>query len=289
MEPLKAEELDEKYIVVNGVKIRYIVRGSGSPVLLIHGIGEFLEVWWQNIGPLSEHYQVYAMDLLGHGLSDKPAVDYNLAFATEVAIRFAQSLGIERASLIGHSIGGVIAMTMAINFPEKVDKLILVDSGGLTNEVPLLYRLCSLPLLGELMVGPTVKAGLRRGMKRAFYNPDLVTEGMVDKDYQVLKMPGAKRAILSIIRHGVSLKGLNPETVMLDKLHLIKSPTLLVYGAQDKVIPVKYAQNACDLIPNARLKVIEKCGHCPYIEKASEFNEVVIEFLGTNEPGSLSF
>jgi len=288
MEPLKAEELDEKYVVVNGLNTRYIVRGSGSPVVLIHGIGEFLEVWWQNVGPLSEHYQVYAMDLPGHGMSDKPAIDYNLAFATEFAIGFAQALGLGRASLIGHSLGGLVAMSIAINSPEKVDKLVLVDSGGLTDEMPLLYRFCCLPLLGELIVEPTVKAAVKHGMKRSFYNPDLVTEEMVDKDYQFLKMPGAKRAMLSIIRYGVSLRGPNPEVIMLDKLHLIKSPTLLIHGTRDKVIPLKYAREAYKLIPNARLKAIKKCGHCPYIEKASEFNEAVIGFLGTNKPGYLS-
>ena len=288
MELLKAEVLDEKYVVVNGLNTRYIVRGCGSPVVLIHGFGEFLEAWWQNIRPLSEHYQVYAMDLPGHGLSDKPKINYNLAFAAEFALGFAQALGIGRASLIGHSMGGIVAMALAINSPERVDKLVLVDSGGLTDKVPLLYRLCCLPLLGELIVGPTIKAGLRYGMKRAFYNPDLVTEEMVDKDYQFFKMPGAKRAMLSIIRNGMSLRGANPEVVMLDKLHLIKSPTLLIHGAQDRAIPVEQAQNACKLIPNAKLKVFEKCGHCPFVEKASEFNEAVIAFLGTNQPGSLS-
>jgi len=179
-------------------------------------------------------------------------------------------------------------MTMAIKLPEMVDKLVLVDSGGLTDEVPLLYRLCCLPLLGEMIAEPTIKAGIKHGMKRAFYNPDLVTEEMVDKDYQFLKMPGAKRAMLSIIRHGVSLSGPNPEVVMLDKLHLIKTPTLLIHGTRDKVIPVKYVRKAYKLIPNARLKAIKKCGHCPHVEKASEFNEAVIAFLGTNQPGSLS-
>lgn len=283
MEPLDAENLDEKYVAVNGLNIRYIVRGSGSPLVLIHGFGEFLEVWWLNIATLSEHYQVYAMDMPGHGLSGKPKIDYDLAFATEFASGFAQALGIEHASLIGHSLGGIVAISTAINFPEKVDKLILVDSAGLTNKVPLVYRLCCLPLFGELIVEPTIKAGLRHGIKRAFYNPDLVTEEMVDRDYQFLKMPGARGAMLSIIRHGVSLSGPRPEAVMLDKLHLIKSPTLLIHGAQDEVIPIKYAQRARDLIPNARLKAIKKCGHCPHIEKASEFNEAVIAFLGANE------
>jgi len=288
MKPLNAESLDEKYISVNGLNIRYIVRGSGSPVLLIHGFGEFLETWWLNIVPLSEHYQVYAMDLPGHGLSDKPEIDYDLVFAIEFATDFAQALGIERASLIGHSLGGIVAMSMAINFPEKIDKLILVDSGGLTDEIPLVYRLCCLPLLGELMVKPTVKAGLRHGIRRAFYNPDLVTEEMVDKDYQFLKMPGAKQAMLNIIRHGISLSGSSPDVVMIDRLHLIKPPTLLIHGTRDKVIPVKYARKAAGLIPNVRLKLIKKCGHCPHIEKASEFNEAVIAFFGGNEPDSLS-
>jgi len=281
MKLLDVENLDEKYVAVNGLNIRYVVRGSGSPLLLIHGIGGFLETWWRNV-PLSEHYRVYAMDLPGHGLSDRPKIDYDMDFGIEFAAGFAQALGIERASLIGHSLGGMIAMAMAINYPEKIDKLILVDSGGLTNEIPLLYRLCCFPILGELIVEPTIKASVRRGMKRAFYNPDLLTEEMVDKDYQFMRMPGTKQAMLNIIRQGVNLRGPNPEVVMLDKLHLIKVPTLLIHGAQDKVIPVKYSRNACKLIPNARLKVIDKCGHCPHIEKASEFNEAVITFLGGN-------
>ena len=279
MEPLDAENLDEKCVVVRGLNIRYVVEGNGPTVLLIHGFGEFLETWWFN-RPLCEHFKVYAMDLPGHGLSDKPEVGYDLTFATEFANDFAQALGIEHASLIGHSLGGLVAMSMAINFPEKVDKLILVDSGGLGNEVSLLYRLCCLPILGELMMEPTIKAGLRHGMKRAFYNPDLVTEEMVEKDYQFMKMPGVKQAMLNIIRHGASVRGPHPEVVMLDKLHLIKSPTLLIHGTRDKVIPVKYGRKAVELIPNARLKLIKKCGHCPHIEKAAEFNEAVIKFLG---------
>ena len=174
------ENLDDKYITVNGINIRYIVKGNGSPVLLIHGFGEFLEVWWFNIGFLSEHYQIYAMDLPGHGLSDKPAIDYSLFFATEFANDFMQALGIEHASLIGHSMGGLLSLSIAINFPEKVDKLILVDSGGLSKEAPLLYRLCTLPVVGEIVVMPMVKPLLKHGIRNAFYNPDLVTEELVD-------------------------------------------------------------------------------------------------------------
>ncbi len=277
------ENLDEKYIAVKGINIRYVVRGSGAPTLLIHGFGEFLEVWWFNIGPLSQHCQVYAMDLPGHGLSDKPAIDYSLAFANECATGFMQALGIERANLIGHSLGGIIALSMAINFPEKVDRLILVDSGGLSRETPLHIRLCTLPILGEIIVAPTIKVGLRYGIRRAFYNPGLVTDEMVDKDYEFINKPGAKRAMLSIIRSNADITGPHPEVVMTDRLHLVKSPTLIIHGAQDEVVLVEHAQNAYSLIPNARLKVIERSGHCPHIEKAPEFNEAVIAFLESSE------
>ena len=277
---VRIENLEAEYIVVNGTKIRYIVKGSGSPVLLVHGFGQFLEVWWFNIGPLSQHYQVYAMDLPGHGLSEKPAVDCTFSIVTEFIIDFMEALGIGHASLIGHSMGGSICLDEAINFPDKVDRIILVDSGGLSEKVPLLYRLCALPVLGDILVRPTIKAGVRHGIKRAFYNPDLVTEDMVNLNYELLRKPGVKAAMLSIIRSGISISRSNPETIITDKLRLVKVPTLLIHGAQDAVIPLKYAQNASRLIPDCRLEIINECGHCPHLEKASEFNEAVISFLG---------
>jgi 4,5:9,10-diseco-3-hydroxy-5,9,17-trioxoandrosta-1(10),2-diene-4-oate hydrolase len=274
------DNLDGEYMVVKGTKIRYIVKGSGSPVLLIHGFGQFLEVWWFNIGPLSQHYQVYAMDLPGHGLSEKPAVDYTFSIVTEFIIDFMEALGIGHASLIGHSMGGSICLDEAINFPDKVDRIILVDSGSLSEKVPLLYRLCALPILGDILVRPTIKAGVRSRIKRTFYNPDLVTEDMVNLSYELLRKPGVKATMLSIIRGGVSISRSNPETIVTDKLRLVKVPTLLIHGAQDTVIPLEYAQNACRLIPDCRLEIIDECGHCPHLEKASEFNEAVISFLG---------
>jgi len=271
-----------KYITVGGIKIRYIVIGAGSPVLLIHGFGEFLETWGFSIFPLSERYMVYAIDLPGFGLSDKPVINYSIPSITKFVSDFMQALGIERASLIGHSLGGAIGLSMAVNFPDKLNKLIVVDS-SLSKETPFFYRLCTLPLIGEALMMPTIKAGLRHGIKRGFYNQDLVTEEWVDKSYELLKMPGAKRAILSIIRSNANFSGLCPETVIADKLHLAKVPTLFIHGEQDMVIPLIGAQNTCNLIPGARFEVIEECGHCPHIEKPTEFNEAVMAFLESSE------
>ena len=284
MSPLMLRDTDNRYIAVDGIPIRYIVKGAGSPVMLLHGFGEFVESWAFNIEPLSKHFQVYAMDLPGHGLSGKPKVDYSLPFAMKLASDFMQALGIDRASLVGHSMGGIICLSAAISFPERVEKIVLVDSGGLSREMPVQYRLVTIPILGEIVIAPTIKPGLRAGIKKAFYNPGLVNEEMVNIDYQYMKMPGTKRALLNIIRHSASLTGPYPEVVLTDKLHLVKTPTLLIHGAEDRVIPVEYARNACKLLPRARLEVFPKCGHVPHIEKASEFNEAVITFLKSDQP-----
>jgi len=277
--PLRLQENDNKYVTVNGITIRYIVRGDGPPILLIHGFGEFVESWAFNIEPLSEHYRVYALDLPGHGLSDKPANGYAFFLSADFVANFMQTLEINRATLIGHSIGGFICLSTAINFPEKVDRLVLIDSGGVSKEMPLRYRLAALPILGEIMVEPTLKAGLRMGIKGTFYNPDLVTDEMVDMTYKYLRMRGAKRAMLEIIRESTSLRGPVAEAIMTDKLHLIKAPTLVIHGAQDKTVPVDEVENASKLIPKARLAVFEECGHVPHLEKPAEFNETVLAFL----------
>jgi len=280
----------EKYITIEGMKIRYLVKGAGSPVLLLHGYAYFLETWDFNLRPLSQHYQVYAMDLPGHGLSDKPDVAYNIFFFTKFVTDFMQALGLEHASLIGHSMGGQISLSVAINFPRKVDKLVLETAAGLSHDVSLLHKICSLPVLGSADTKESpIKTALGQRMKREFYNPDFVAKEIVDLSYQFMQqMPETRRVLLSILHHSVTADGLRPEVVMVDRLHLVKSPALLIHGAQDAIHPVEMSQNACRLIPNARLKVIDQCGHCPHIEKAAEFNEAVISFLEANEPGYLS-
>jgi pimeloyl-ACP methyl ester carboxylesterase len=271
----------ERYISVNSMDIRYAVRGSGRPLLLLHGFCEFLETWDFNLRPLGEHYQVYAIDLPGHGLSDKPYLDYNIAFFTDFTVSFMETLGIDRASIIGHSFGGAIGISIAASYPEKVERLILESSFGLDNDISLLHKLCSVPVIAKTG-GSRARTALKERLNLEFYKPDFVAQEIVGRSYLFMQMPEARRVMLNIMHNWVDANGLRPEAIMMDRLHLIKSPTLVIHCAQDRIHPLRLSQNAWHLIPNAQLKILSYCGHCPHIEKASEFNEAVIEFLEAN-------
>ncbi len=284
------KSLNAQYVDVGGFKLRYVIKGSGPPVLLIHGLGGFLETWIYNIAALSRHFTVYALDLPGHGLSEGPVADYTLECCTHrIAVGFLAALGIEHVSLIGHSLGGLVCLGLAINFPEKVDKLVLVDSAGLNKEAPLIYRLAALPVLGDILLKPTIKPLIKAGMKRGFYNPEIVTEEMVDLSYSYWRMPKFKRALSNLLKHNVSLDGVHPEVLVTEKLHLVRSPTLLIHREEDQVIPVEHARLACHLIPDVRCRTFPECGHCPQIEKAPQFNEAVIDFLKAEQAEAKKF
>ena len=270
----------EKYVTVNGMNIRYAVRGSGPPLLLLHGFCEFLEIWDFNLRPLSEHYRVYAVDLPGHGLSDKPYLDYSISFFTDFTVSFMQALGIERADIIGHSFGGAISISLATSFPEKVDRLILESSFGLANDISLLHKLCSVPVLAKVgSQKARTRTGLDERVKLEFYRPDFAAREIVSRSYLFMQMPEARRVMLNIMHNWVDANGLHRDIVMVDRLPLIKSPTLLIHCEQDKFHPPELSRNAWQLIPDARLKIFSDCGHCPHIERAAEFNEAVLEFL----------
>ena len=274
----------ERYIDVDGIRTRYVLEGNGPPVLLIHGLGEFLEVWNRNIAPLSEHFAVYAVDLPGHGLSGKSLGSYTLDFTSEFIVHFMQALGIKHASLVGHSLGAKVCLNLAISFPEKINKLVLLDAGGLSKKAPLSYQLTILPVLGHILLGPSQlinKATIRMNlkMKRYFYNPNVVDEAWINTTYKYLKKPDRNDVLLNALRSNIGLNGMYRGVSIIDELHLVNVPTLVVHGAEDRVVHFRDSQLVCKLIPNVQCEVISECGHCPQVEKAAYFNDLVVTFL----------
>ena len=279
----KLKEAREKgykeYINVDGARIRYAAKGSGPAVVLLHGLGGFLETWGLNIFPLSERYRVYALDLPGHGLSDRLKNCYTFDCASKFLVSIMEVLGIEHAALIGHSLGGAISIHAAVNFPRKIDRLILVSSAGLSQWVPLPYRLYSIPLLGRIMMKRTKEILLHRGIKHWLYNPDALSEEILDMLLTTSHGLLTGEDLLNLARHNVSLGGLRPEALMTGKLPLIRVPTLFIHGAQDTVFPLERVKKSFGLVSNARAEIFEECGHLPHVEKATQFNDVVLTFL----------
>jgi len=266
---------------VGGVQARYWAEGSqGSPVILIHGIGEYVEIWWPNIVTLAQQHRVFAVDLPGFGRSDKPVdAPYGYPYFARFIHDFMSGLGLERASLVGHSLGGAVALQAALAFPQKVDRLVLVGSAGLGREVNLILRLATLPLLGEILTRPSLQ-GSRSFIKAIVYDPALVKDEDVQVHYEISIQPGAQQAFLKVLRAIGNVFGQNHNSTgpILEHLPAITQPTLVLWGREDAIIPVKHA-DVTRRMPNMRVRIFERCGHSPQFEHRENFDQAVQEFL----------
>ena len=267
-----------RYVTVDGIDTHYVVAGEGPPLLLVHGLGASVVTWRDNIGPLSNAFQVYAIDLPGHGDTDKPDFDYAADAIVDFIMGFAQSLNLDRPGIIGNSIGGALAMMTAIRYPELVSSLVLVSSASLGREVSIYLRLVSLPILGDLLESSSV-GGTKFMLYKVFHDRSFATEELVEELFRCRRMPGAKEAVVRVIRNTINLLGVRKEHILVDKLESLKLPVMIVWGAQDQILPVSHAYRASKAAAHVRLQVFDQCGHWPHIEKASEFNSLVLKFL----------
>jgi 4,5:9,10-diseco-3-hydroxy-5,9,17-trioxoandrosta-1(10),2-diene-4-oate hydrolase len=269
------------YIKVGDVNTRYWVQGSqGSTIILIHGLGGFIENWEYNISGLSQGHRVYALDLVGFGRSDKPKIGYSLPNLTEFVKEFMTVQDVDRATLIGLSMGGAIALRFALKNPNQVEKMVLVDSLGLGRDGSIFLRMMSLPIIGELLARPSRK-GSSKILRSIFHNQDLITDQMIEVTYEMSSLPGAQSSFLSTLRSTCNIWGAKSDTYrpILDRLGEIEVPTLIIWGSQDKLLPVSHAHQAKKKLPKAKLHIFDSCGHVPNAEHAEEFNALVTDFL----------
>lgn len=273
----------DQYIKVGNIKTRYWALGDGkSSIILLHGFGGYIEDWLDNVAALARGRKVYALDLVGFGRSDKPQVKYSIPYLTDFVQKFMVDQDIDRATLIGESMGGAIALRFALQYPNQVEKMVLAASAGFGKEVSIYFRMMSLPLLGELFARPSRK-GIAQLLEQFFYNQDLITDLRIEEDYEMASLPGAQRSQLSALRSMCNIWGAKSEVYrpILDRLEEIEVPTLVIWGAQDRILPVAHAHQAKRL-PNARVHILDSCGHVPNIERAKEFNALVTDFLSND-------
>ena len=272
---------------IDGLRVRCLTAGTGRapPVLLIHGGGfDAAEFSYRYaIGPLSRLRPVLAFDWPGYGGSDTPNLRCDLAYYARFLQRLMDSLGIQRATLVGLSMGGGAALSFALCSPERVEKLVLVDSYGLGKDVPygkIGYCLVHTPLATDLVYAFLRRSrhALRSGLRRIVWDPRVVSDELVEEARRLLDQPASGRAFRSFRKSEVGWSGL--KTDLSDRLGEVAAPTLLVHGDRDRVVPVQWARRAHERLPDSELCVLRGCGHWPPRECPNEFNRVVADFLG---------
>jgi pimeloyl-ACP methyl ester carboxylesterase len=284
----------QEEIVLHGHRVSYRVAGDDGPVvLLIHGIVGCAAQWDQVAPLLAERYRVVAPDLLGHGQSAKPRGDYSLgAYAASVRDLLV-ALGHRRATVVGHSLGGGVAMQFAYEYPPFAERLVLVSSGGLGREVHPLLRAGTLP--GSEIVLPLIAHERLHGVAGAIgqaldwlglrAGPDLAE---MARGYGSLADAGARQAFIHTLRAVLDITGQRVSAT--DRLYLAALlPSLIIWGSRDPLIPVDHAAIAHEGLPESRLEIFEGVGHFPQLHEPVRFAHTLIDFIETTEPTQLDF
>jgi len=279
-------------ILLHGHRVCFRLQGEGPSIILIHGITGRSDQWDPALGDLATAHTMLAPDLLGHGESAKPRGDYSLgAYASGVRDTMV-ALGIDRGTIVGHSLGGGIAMQFAYQFPERCERMVLVSSGGLGREVHPLLRAATLPgsewvlpwLAHPRLIG--VGDGARRLLAKLKLQAGTDLAEMA-RGFASLSDREARSAFIETMRAVLEPSG--QRVSALDRLYLAESlPALLLWGSDDPIIPVAHGRAAHELMPGSRLEVMEGVGHFPQLERPREFASLLAEFVASTEAAELS-
>ena len=256
-----------KEVLVFGQKINYVEAGSGPTVILLHGLGGSTQVWQFNIAALAEKYHVVVPDQIGFGKSDKPFVNYRIRTYVDFLDQFCKQLKIERATLVGNSMGGWIAAMFTASFPDRVEKLVLEDAAGYAPPKDFDTRV-------YWGLNPTTREGMKVLVAKVFYSKAFQTDAAVDQSIAARLAAGDGYTINSITES--IIRG---EDFLDDIVKTIKRPTLIIWGRQDGLVPLAEGERFNKDIAGSKMFVIDQCGHVPNIEKPGEFNAAVLKFL----------
>jgi len=283
--------MEQQVFTIHGKRLTYRLEGKGPLVLLIHGMAGSGTTWEHVIPALSKRFTVLAPDLLGHGESDKTEGDYSLGAMASTLRDLIVGLGYKRATVVGQSYGGGIAMQFAYQYPERCDRLVLVDAGGLGTEVNSLLRILTLPGAEAVLLvacAPSVRrvvetigrVALRKKLENAPAIPELW------RSYSSLGDVEARRAFLRTLRAVIDPRGQSVSAN--DKLYLVAGmPTLIIWGGDDRIIPVEHAHAAHAAIPGSWLEIIDGVGHYPHCEAPERFVDSLTEFIESTRPARI--
>jgi pimeloyl-ACP methyl ester carboxylesterase len=277
---------------LHGQELAYLEAGSGPTLLLIHGIAEAAWAWERVMPPLARTHRVIAPDLLGHGRSAKPRGDYSLGNQASLMRDLLVHLGIDHATLVGHSLGGGIAMQFAYQYPERCDRMVLIASGGLGKDVTFVLRSLGLPgadLVAPLVLSATarnlmLRAGGWLGERGLHPSPG---QAAFWRGYSSLTDPSTRAAFVATVRAVIDQRG--QRVSALERLYLAGTlPTMLIAGEGDRIIPASHARNAHEQMPGSRLEIVPHAGHFVQIEQPEHVARLILDFVATTKPARLS-
>ncbi|HVP76667.1 MAG TPA: alpha/beta hydrolase [Thermodesulfobacteriota bacterium] len=272
--------LSPQTIQTNGHTIFYTVKGAGRPLVLIHGYGAGMWVWEKQIEVLSQGYNVYALDLIGHGFSDRPKIPYTPETYIHCLKDFMDGVGIEKASLVGNSMGGGVAWATAILCPERVDRLILIDCvpPDVLREVKnesfrMLAAIKDIPALPYLVMAVRNRNSIKKVLLECVSDINLITPEVVNRQYQLSRIKGTTRALYSTFSHAREALKLK------DQFSRIRKPTLFIWGEKDLIFPPQLGEKLHRGIVGSKFRVIKNSGHIPMWETPDEVNRAILDFL----------
>jgi len=275
------------YLELHGERVAYRDTGHGHALLLIHGMAGSSATWGAIIPQLSQKFRVIAPDLLGHGMSAKPRGDYSLGAFAVFLRDLLDELGVQRATVIGQSLGGGIAMQFAHQHRDYCERLALIGSGGLGPDLSPLLRVLSAPgaelVLPVVAPQPVLNLGNKLGEWLTSAGVQSPRAGQMWYAYSSLSDAQTRRAFLRTLRSVVDYRG--QAVSALNKLHVAAGlPTVLIWGDHDRIIPVAHAYAAHDALEGSRLEVLEGIGHFPHVEAPSAVAEILEDFIASTTP-----
>ncbi len=271
-----------KYLELHGNRLAYQDEGQGDAILLLHGMAGSSQTWRSVIRPLSRKYRVIAPDLLGHGMSAKPRSDYSLGAFAVLLRDLLDELGVARATIVGHSLGGGVAMQFVYQHPDYCERLVLIGSGGLGPDVGWTLRLLSAPgaelIMPIIAPQPVLTAGEKVRSWFAKMGIESPRGGEIWNAYSSFSDAETRQAFLRTLRSVVDYRG--QAVSALNRLNVrADMPIMAIWGEQDAIIPVQHAYAALEARPDARIEVMPGVGHFPQVERPTEVVDLIDDFI----------
>lgn len=275
--PIKVpDDVAGKFIRIDSQKIRYIDSGSGIPLVFIHGFGASIYSWRKNLEPISKYHRVCAPDLPGFGYSDKPLdADYTIDAYADFIIQFMDKLQIKKAILVGHSLGGGIALLTSLKYPSRVKALILLDAEAYPITPPLMLRVAKLPVVRSIIHRAIGEWLVRISLKRSYYDHSLITDRLVDEYYQPLLTENGKAVPIKVLQ-AMDFEKLKE---LPRRYRHIRKKTLIIWGKEDQISRIHLAHRLKKDLPNSKLKIIPASGHLVQEEKPEVVNRAILNFV----------